>query len=250
MNWCLFCFCFFYRFSVHLCTVPYVIFLCITCITCLFWLWICSVSSAPQVICGGSRPRWGLCKEECIHTQSNNHLLCSILRYLFGGIWLWWTSDGVVATNKSMYEETLAFTWCALKWKGTSLLLTHIFACIIYGLFFSLAAVESYFSFHLKCVWFDISVFVSAGSMPCAQISIRLISLLRFSFISIGLDFYFSLQMTFSIIRVNYDCIYSLWNGNFCSIENIFGVLFKQRHCISLLMALTEDVYDFQIISF
>lgn len=31
-----------------------------------------------------------------------------------------------------LYEETLAFTWCALKWKGTPLLIS---ACIIYGHF-------------------------------------------------------------------------------------------------------------------
>lgn len=53
--------------------------------------------------------------ESCV--KSNNHLHCSILKSPFGGIWLWWMSDVVFTTSKSLHEETLAFTQCALKWK-------------------------------------------------------------------------------------------------------------------------------------
>lgn len=57
IDWCLFVF--LQVLCSPQCTVP---LLCITCVTCLIWLWICSVSSAPQVICGGGRLRWDTCK--------------------------------------------------------------------------------------------------------------------------------------------------------------------------------------------
>lgn len=68
-----------------------------------------------------------------------------------------------------LYEETLAFTWCALKWKGTSLL---IYLHALFMVIFLLAAVESHFPFHLKCVWIYILVSISLGFLQCAQVFI------------------------------------------------------------------------------
>lgn len=73
MSRCLGFFCFvlfFYRFCVHLCTVPHVILL-FSCIIYLFWLWISSVSLASQVICGGGWLGWELCKDDCTHKAIN-----------------------------------------------------------------------------------------------------------------------------------------------------------------------------------
>lgn len=192
-------------FVLHVCWIIYIFFflqvlcsslyctLCyftvFSCITCLFWLWICSVSSGSQVICGGGRLGWELCKEVCTYKA----IITFILAF-------WGTrsvesgcdgmSNVVVTTNKSTWEETLACTWCALKWKGTSLVRVMVI--------FSLAAVGSCFisfSFHHQvCLnWYFGLYFSRLGVLRTNTDKMNQSS---DCYISIGLGFYFSLQIT------------------------------------------------------
>lgn len=86
---------------------------------------------------------------------------CSILRFPKSGC------DGCLMSSPPqislMFEETLTFTWCALKWKGTSLLqLLYVHDALFMVVFFHWQLLNH--TFHLKYVWIDILVFISVGS--------------------------------------------------------------------------------------
>lgn len=82
------------------------------------------------------------------HTQSNNHLDCSILRYLFGEIWLWWMPNVVIATNKSTFEETLAYTQWSEKVCHSLYMVIYFIGSCQFILFNSV--LNRYFGFHFR----------------------------------------------------------------------------------------------------
>lgn len=112
------------------------VFTSVYCTFTLFYMYYFSVlvvhyAVFPWVICGGGRLR-------VVHTH-HKAIMISIVAF-WGTRLVECGCDGCLMLSPPqisvMYEETLAFTQCALKWKGTSLLLTRAFAWIIYGIFF------------------------------------------------------------------------------------------------------------------
>lgn len=186
----------------------------------LFWLWVMQCFFGSSGYLWRRQAEMRALQRHGTHTLSNNHLHCSILRYPCGEIWLWWMSDVVVPTSKShVWGNTGIYMMCFEVKRDV----TPPYTCMHYlwSFFFPLAAVESLFILFETCLNWYFGFHFSRLLLP-----MRWINLLTFIVISIGLDFYFSLQMTwmlsdFPIVHVNYDSIYSLWNHNLCSVEKI-----------------------------
>lgn len=142
------------------------------------------------------------CVKRSAHTQSNNYLHCSILRYPFGGIWLWWMSDIVVTTSKSVWGNTGIYLMCFELKRDVTPPYSYILMHYLWSsFFFLLAAVESDFSFHFSFYLYAFEVMfwlTSVGFFVLRTNTNQVNQSLRFSCVLIGLVF-ISLHMNWIV---------------------------------------------------